>query len=188
MSTFSFPPPAPPWLVVRVDIPQIQPFSWFSEIFYFFSFGLVDCKLRLHGQNRQFRSRWISIFFCGSFGLDPLPSANPSTSLLGPWEHIIWLEGTSLSNLNEYGEGLYWKKSITHLNISGKRVVHPGKPDPRPIPTPTLFLLVEPSTFTPSFSLVAPINFTHHYQRKRLITTTTGPGRIGFGGRLSHSV
>jgi len=35
-------------------------------------------------------------------------------------------------------------KNITNLNISGKRVVHPGKPDPRPIPTPPL-LVVEPS-------------------------------------------
>jgi len=74
-------------------------------------------------------------------------SANPwTTSLLGLRSmraYNIRLEGTSLSNLNEYGEGFYWKKSITNLNILGKRVVHPGKPDPRPIPTP--FLLVEPS-------------------------------------------
>ena len=48
--------------------------------------------------------------------------------------------------------GSFGKKSITNLNISGKRVIHPGKPDPRPIPTP--FLLVEPSlppdTYSPS--------------------------------------
>ncbi len=29
-----------------------------------------------------------------------------------PWEHIIWLEQTSWSNLNEYGEGFYWKKVL----------------------------------------------------------------------------
>jgi hypothetical protein len=47
------------------------------------------------------------------------------------------MAGGNITNLNEYGEGFYWKKSITNLNISGKRVIHPGKPEPRPIPTPS---------------------------------------------------
>ena len=60
------------------------------------------------------------------------------------------------------------EKSITNLNISGKRVIHPGKPDPRPIPTPPPLLVVEPS-LPPS--LGSPNQFTHHLQKKRLITT-----------------
>ncbi len=53
---------------------------------------------------------------------------------------VPWVD--HITNLNE--RRVLLEKNITNLNISGKRVVHPGKPNPRPIPTPPL-LVVEPS-------------------------------------------
>jgi hypothetical protein len=38
------------WLIVRVDIPPKQHFFDSARFSIFFSFGLVDCKLRLQGQ------------------------------------------------------------------------------------------------------------------------------------------